>query len=473
MKRLGTILRTARFRAAIVFLLLFLVLTGIGLAVLFERSTRLIVEAADKTVWREAAMAERAFDKGGRAALTAHLDMRLAMPDAPLFRLSSSLGQFLGGNLNAFPAPDTTRRNAQDWLIFVTGEGLPIRARLFKFSADDVLLVGYDSSDIKSQAGNLQRQFLVTYISLAFLGLLGGLVMASQTVRRVAQFDRELRRVAAGDLQTRLKLSGSGDAWDDLTAQINTMLHRVETLVHEMRQVTDNLAHDLRRPLARVRVRLETMGEKVQNEAATDFTNNMANDVSNALADIDEVLDSFAALLTLSRLESGAADIDRAPVDMAGLLDDVAALYAPVFEAAERDFAVIPPDNNMPLIASGDRNLLARALSNLLENALAHGAGAVTLSLAENRQDRQARFGVADNGTGIAPDLRQMARKRFMRLEASRATQGNGLGLALVEAIARAHHGLLELGDAPPSQGTGDGPTGLLAEIILPLAEPK
>ena len=120
---------------------------------------------------------------------------------------------------------------------------------------------------------------MVTYIALAFLGLLGGLVMASQTVRRVAQFDQELRRVAAGDLQTRLKLSGSGDAWDDLTAQINTMLHRVETLVHEMRQVTDNLAHDLRRPLTRVRVRLETMHEKLQNEAATDFTNNIANDV--------------------------------------------------------------------------------------------------------------------------------------------------------------------------------------------------
>ena len=105
MTGLGTILRTARFRAAIVFLLLFLVLTGIGLAVLFERSTRLIVEAADKTVWREAAMAEMAFDKGGRVALMAHLDTRLAAPDAPVFRLSSNLGQFLGGNLSAFPAP--------------------------------------------------------------------------------------------------------------------------------------------------------------------------------------------------------------------------------------------------------------------------------------------------------------------------------------------------------------------------------
>ena len=473
MTRLGTILRTARFRAAIVFLLLFLVLTGIGLAGLFERSTRLIVEAADKTVWREAAMAEMAFDKGGRVALMVHLDTRLAAPDAPVFRLSSNLGQFLGGNLSAFPAPDTTRRNAQDWLIFSTGEGLPIRARLFKFSQDDVLLVGYDSSDIKTQATNLQRQFLVTYISLAFLGLLGGLVMASQTVRRVAQFDQELRRVAAGDLQTRLKLSGSGDAWDDLTAQINTMLHRVETLVQEMRQVTDNLAHDLRRPLTRVRVRLETMHEKLQAGTATDFTNNIANDSAKALSDIDEVLNSFAALLTLSRLESGAADIDRAPVDLADLLEDVAALYAPVFEAASRTLLVTPHNAAHPITALGDRNLLARALSNLLENALAHGAGAVALSLCENRQDRQARFGVADGGTGIAPDLRDMARKRFMRLEASRATQGNGLGLALVEAIARAHHGRLALGDASALHGAGDAPTGLLAEIILPLAEPK
>ena len=194
---------------------------------------------------------------------------------------------------------------------------------------------------------------------------------------------------------------------------------------------------------------------------------------AKALSDIDEVLNSFAALLTLSRLESGAADIDRAPVDLADLLDDVAALYAPVFEAASRTLLVTPHNAAHPIIALGDRNLLARALSNLLENALAHGAGAVALSLCENRQDRQARFGVADGGTGIAPDLRDMARKRFMRLEASRATQGNGLGLALVEAIARAHHGRLALGDASALHGDGDAPTGLLAEIILPLAEPK
>ena len=240
-----------------------------------------------------------------------------------------------------------------------------------------------------------------------------------------------------------------------------------------MRQVTDNLAHDLRRPLTRVRVRLETMHEKLQAGTATDFTNNIANDSAKALSDIDEVLNSFAALLTLSRLESGAADIDRAPVDLVDLLEDVAALYAPVFEAASRTLLVTPHNTAHPIIALGDRNLLARALSNLLENALAHGAGAVALSLCENRQDRQARFGVADGGTGIAPDLRDMARKRFMRLEASRATQGNGLGLALVEAIARAHHGRLALGDASALLGDGDAPTGLLAEIILPLAEPK
>jgi signal transduction histidine kinase len=273
--------------------------------------------------------------------------------------------------------------------------------------------------------------------ALAALGL--GFLLAKGLERRLAGVSTAAQAVMAGDLTRRLPESGRGDEFDRLSATINTMLARIETLVAEVRQVTDDVAHDLRSPLSRLRQRLEAALARTREPEAD------AAVLEAALDELDQIMATFAALLRIARAEAGTGREGFAVLDLSALTAAVAEVYAPAAEEAGRriDAAIAPG-----LQVAGNATLLRQALANLLDNALSHGAGPIRVALRPG-----AVLEVVDDGPGIPPEEREKVTRRFYRLDRSRGTPGTGLGLALVAAIARLHGGTLTLADGPDGRG--------------------
>ncbi len=266
------------------------------------------------------------------------------------------------------------------------------------------------------------------------LALLLGFVGARALERRLASVSTVARLVTAGDLSHRLPQSGRGDEFDRLVVTVNGMLERIEALMAAQRQVTDDIAHDLRGPLQRLR---QTLEQALPAEGDRSV-------LAAAIAELDTVLDTFAALLRIARAEAGAGA--RQALDLSALVAAVSDAYAPVAEEGGRPFtAEITPG----LRLRGDAALLQRMLANLLDNALTHGAGAITVALRSGPV-----LSVADEGPGVPAADGELVLRRFGRLDRSRATPGTGLGLALVKAAAEAHQGTVELAAARPD-GTG------------------
>lgn len=281
----------------------------------------------------------------------------------------------------------------------------------------------------------------------ALIALLLGYLAARRIERRLSGVGAAARAIMDGNLSRRLPQAGEGDEFDRLTGTLNTMLGRIEALMQAQRQVTDDIAHDLRTPLARLRQRIESALADARNPEADAAT------LEDSLAELDQVLATFAALLRIARAESGAPRAEFRHLDLSALVASVAEVYAPAAEEAGRSLACdIAPNLGM----DGDGALLRQALANLLDNALVHGGPHVRLRLAAGPV-----IEVTDDGPGIPPAEREAVTRRFHRLDASRHTPGTGLGLALVAATARLHGGRFEvLG----------GPGGLGATMRLALA---
>jgi signal transduction histidine kinase len=287
-------------------------------------------------------------------------------------------------------------------------------------------------------------------LSLA-LGVGGGLVVTRYVGRRLDRVADVIEGVAAGDLSRRVGNAASGDAFDRLAVRLNAMLDKTERLMSELRIVTDGLAHDLRSPLARLRAKAEAavlQADPAQREAA----------MGGLLIETDLVMRMLSTMIEITRAESVSRD-RLARIDPATLVEEIADLYAPVVEDEGMRFEAIVA-RALPRITL-HRELMTQAIANLIDNALRHAAqgGEIVLRLA--LRDNEARFQVEDRGPGIAEADRAEALRRFGRLDRARSLPGAGLGMALVEAVARLHGGRVELHDNTP---------GLIAAIVVPIS---
>jgi signal transduction histidine kinase len=341
-------------------------------------------------------------------------------------------GRVLAGRLPSAPAALRGFATLRD-----TADDMPLRALGALLPGGVNLIVAADLTAIDRAAYALAWAPPIAggLAALAALGL--GFLLATRLERRLAGVSTAARAVMAGDLTRRLPEGGRGDEFDRLAATINAMLARIETLVAEVRQVTDDVAHDLRSPLSRLRQRLEAA---LAGPRAAD-----AETLEAALAELDAILATFAALLRIARTEAGAGQDGLRPLDLSALAASVAEIYAPVAEEAGRAILTeIAPGERI----AGQADLLRQALANLLDNALSHGAGAIRITLPPG-----GALTVADEGPGIPPAEREAVLRRFYRLDRSRGTPGTGLGLALVAAVARLHGGQLTLGEGPDGRG--------------------
>ena len=438
--------RAIGFRIAVRYLSLFvLVAIGAGLGLNYALSNRLM-QMQDNLIWRDAAMLSATYHQAGRGAAVAFVQRRITQEDGTLLRLSDGLGGVLAGNLQKFPHPETTRYASDDWLEFSLNNNRQMRGRVVAVDADLVLMIAHDITDTQRFIKRMGQGFVALILGLIGLGGLAAWMIGQANVRRITRLNAQLQHIMQGNIKARMPLDGKADKkaheFDALAMQINNTLDRIDALMATLRQVTDNLAHDLRQPLTRLRARLERMDNTPETQAALD--------------DIDGVLAGFAALLSLSRLEGGIAKDRRSATNIASLLGDMGELYKPVFEDAGMTLVIQKPELP-PLMA--DRDLLAQALINLLENALRY-AGTGKTYLAAKQVGDMLHISVRDEGVGINPEDYDRMQQRFVRFDSSRNTPGHGLGLPLVAAIAKAHNGTVQM--------QANIPTGLVVSICLP-----
>jgi signal transduction histidine kinase len=460
MRALPRFFNTNAFRLAAIYFALF---AGSVLALLtfFYLSTANFIEKQiEATIDAEIRGLQEQYVQRGLSGLILVIDQRSApgRADNMIYLITDPALRPLAGNLLQWPGP---RSLQEGWISFpvevgsgATKETHRALASVFVLEGNNRLLVGRDLRDATVFRDRVLATLAWSALIALGLGIAGGVFMTRHMLGRVEAVANTAEHIIHGDLAQRIPLNGSGDEFDQLGANLNAMLDQIERLLAGMRQVTDNIAHDLRTPLSRLRARLEvTLLEKPN-------PSNYADVLRETIAEADQLLGTFNALLSIAEAEAGTRRATATTVDLAEIARAVAELYEPV--ADEKGLSLIYTDSGAVPVR-GDRHLLSQAIANLLDNAFKYTpSGAVTLSVV--RAGTNARIEVADNGPGVPLAQREAVFDRFVRLEGSRSTPGNGLGLSLVRAVAKLHDGVVWLEDNNP---------GLKAVMTVPLAPPQ
>ncbi len=454
-------MRTSAIRLALRYALLQVLVLAVALASLFWVVNRYVDEQIAVSLSTEVA----ALKSLPPATLVNRVDALAATHSrargARYYLLLDARGQRLAGDIQAWPhwlKPDGL---LSEGIISVPEPGdardpheiSTLPALGVTLGDGSRLLIAQDPG----QAEDLREvAFIAALAVLALTGILAivlGLALGWQWLRRISAIDRTASRIAAGDFSQRVEAGGKGDEFDLLAGHLNSMLARIEQAVAGMREVSDNVAHDLRRPLARLKTRIDVL--LVQPRTADDYR--LA--LTQTAQDADELMQTFDALLSIARLEAGSEISQPESFNLAARVRTVAELYADEAEETERPFMIDLPDT---LVVRGQPALLSQALANLLDNAFKYTAANAGVTVRLVSTAHQAVLEVIDHGHGLATDERARMTERFARGDAARSAPGSGLGLALVKAILHAHDGVLELEDTPGG--------GLTARIRFPTA---
>jgi signal transduction histidine kinase len=428
-----------------------------------DAMSRATIEALD----REGTALNRIYTHGSLDQLTRAIQDRIAAGDTHLYRLTDATQRVIAGNLTESPAlpPDQRGGGTFRYRPPAEGPGSPSRlaaARVFALANGITLTVARDIEQQRTYLAATNRTLGLGIALLALVGLAAGVLLSRHILKRVDAMTAASRSIMAGNLTERLPRTGTDDELDRLAASLNTMLDRIELLMASMKEVSDNIAHDLKTPLNRLRNRAEAALADQRGSPA------WRAGLEHAIEDADELMKTFNALLLIARLEAGAIDDTMVPVEISAMVEDLAELYAPAAEEAGLDLTWLN-EAPAPMYVRANRQLLGQAIANLIENAIKYAApaagapastapSAVAVSLVPRKG--LAEITIADRGPGIAEDDRERAVRRFVRLEASRTKPGTGLGLSLVAAVARLHDGSLRLEDNKP---------GLRAVLSLPM----
>jgi signal transduction histidine kinase len=443
--QLRRLVRTHAFRLASLYFGVFAVSVLAVLLFVYWMSADFVERQTQATLDAEIAGLDEQYQQRGLSGLVQIVLARSAgdRGDGMLYLVADRDGHPLAGNITGWPegAPVAPGPVAFTIEVKIKGktERRPARGALIVIPGGYRLLAARDIGDAALFRERVKMTLVWSGLVALVAGLIGGAVLSRNLLRRVEQVNRTAERVMAGHLSDRVPTLGTSDEFDQLAANLNLMLDQIERLMTGMREVTDNVAHDLRTPLARLRARLELSLIGVADPAA------QAEAVQAAIDDADRLLATFNALLNIAEAESGARRNAAEPLDLAQTARAAAELYEPV---AEQKGCALKLDVDPGIMIRGDRHLLSQAVANLLDNALKYGGGEVLLSA--HQQDGRAALEVSDSGPGIPEEEREAVFDRFVRLEPSRSTPGNGLGLSLVRAVARLHNGTVALGDNRP-----------------------
>jgi signal transduction histidine kinase len=468
----GKLIRTTAFRLTLVYLFLFALFAASLLGYFAWNTRRLINEQIMTSVNAEVGEISNIYARRGLLGLDRTIRNRALRPGANLYLLTAPNGQALGGNIESL-APgvmgtagwsETFYRRLEDQ---DTADHRAL-VNVAELSNGFRLLIGRDLEERRRLFGIVAKAAQWSVLVVIVLGLGGGIFVARRVLRRIDAMTGTTQRIMAGDLSGRLPVGRSGDELDRLAENLNAMLERIEALMVGLKEVSDNIAHDLKTPLTRLRNRAEEALAKASNEAEYRAA------LERTLEESDGLIRTFNALLMIARAESGQARGNMDDFDAADVAQGIHELYEPLAE----DNGLTLHVKTAPARLHGNRELVSQALANLVENAIKYGqpapalqplgADASAAAVADNGKDiliearrdgDQVLLSVTDRGPGIPEADRGHAIERFVRLEASRTQPGSGLGLSLASAVATLHGGALKLTDAQP---------GLRATLAIP-----
>ncbi len=447
---LRRLLRTSAVRLALRYALLYAAMVALALGLLYWSTSRFVDSQLAAGLRRTAQEVERAYAELEPAEFRTFLnaELRASRADRLHVLISDANGSPLAGDLKGWPpevSADDRVHNVriEDNLI----PGRPNDSDVYwpvlgkRLTDGRRLLVAHGLSQAEALLDFTQgtmAAILAVSVALA-LGL--GILQGRTLLLRIDALIDSARAIGAGRLNRRIPLSGQGDEFDELAGQLNAMLDRIGALLAGMHQVTDNVAHDLRRPLSRVRNLLDVTSMEGRDPQE------YREAITQAIVDLDEIIHTFNALMEIAQAEAGSFRGEWAPVSLSALAAELGGLYADLAEEQGRTLELaVQPD----VTVTGNRHLLAQAIGNLLDNALKFTPPGTPLRLDISRQGGRVRVAVSDHGPGIPAEAREQVLKRFVRLDAARSTPGSGLGLSLVAAVARLHGAHLTLDDAQP-----------------------
>jgi len=443
-------LRTTNFRLTALYAALF----GVSSLIVFGVVYWMVADAFDKQktllVEAELSVLEQEFRVGREFELTREINQRLASGKHPYsyYLLQDVDGQKLAGNLPAMTPFDGWRRVPAPYPAVAEIGGDPTEQTAHtglirgKFLADGIFVVAGISSYQSDESKEAIRSafFWAVGVVLA-LAVGGGLILSGSFLHRIEEINRTANAINNGDLSERIRTSGTNDEMDRLASNLNAMLDQIQMLMESLQQVSSNIAHDLRKPLGRLRQNLEATRQSRMSIEDYETV------INTAISDADGILATFSSLLRIAQIEAGMRRSSFRPIDLSQIFQNVAEAYVPVAEDAGKKINV---DIAPGLMIDGDRELLAQLLANLADNALTHTppGTAIRIGLIHSRMGPVGT--VSDNGPGIPAQERDQIFGRFYRLETSRTTPGNGLGLALVKAVADLHGASISVIDNCP-----------------------
>jgi signal transduction histidine kinase len=450
--QIRSLLVSSSFRLALLYMALSVGSVVILLGFLYWATAGYMDRQTDATIEAEITGLAEQYRQRGLSGLTAVLAERVARDPtgASVYLLVDKELAPIVGNLNRWPdsvfAEDGwVSFRLREWGLDRTDEHLA-RARTFLLRGGLHLLVGRDVRDLEATRELILKALGSGLAIMIGLALGGGLMMSAGMARRLEAINQTSREIMEGDLSQRVPTKGTGDDFDQLAVNLNRMLERIGALMSSVRQVSDNIAHDLRTPLTRLRTKLELAN------AETGAPEPLRAAVEGAIADAEELLATFNALLRIARIESGGSTAGFCAVDLARLVEDVADLYEPLAAERAQRFEVVA-DTTAPV--RGDRDLLFQAAANLVDNAIKYTPEGGRIQVSVTQAAGEVGLQVADSGPGVPAEMHEKVLERFFRLDDSRTTPGNGLGLSLVKAVVDLHGGGLRLGDNEPGLRVG------------------
>jgi signal transduction histidine kinase len=438
---LAKTLRSSTFKLALICIAIFGAVVLALFGYVYWSTASYVRSRSDRAIAAELTMLQDSYASGGRNAVIARISQRLTNQDfeGGIYLLADPSYAPLAGNLADWPA---VAKGSSGWDDFKGRKGGPLLRAAFETLPDGShLLVGKDIGDLDQFAQKIIAALALSISLIFVLAGLAGVLVTRRTVGRIEAINTTSRTIMQSGLGQRIPLRGTRDEWDELAANLNSMLDRIEALMGEVKQVSENVAHDLRTPLARMRGRLEQAYIKQRDSNCDQLL------IADIMADLEGVLRMFSSLTRISQIEAYDRTATFRPVNLVEVANEVVEL----FDAAAEDKGVdLKAVGDRRVFVRGDRDLLFDAVANLVDNAIKHGRNSGHVIVEVKEIDTGPGISVDDDGPGIPLDERQHVFKRFYRLERSRRTPGNGLGLSLVAAVARLHGAHIEMIDNLP-----------------------
>lgn len=441
----SSLLRSTPFRLALTFAFLFLLAFILSGAVVYQLMSASLARQLDQSIKETYSLIAATYAESDQEDLVAAVrdHSQFSQDKDQIFSLTDRNGNRLAGDFTASGLPDGFSMFSADL------PGVPPDTEYRAYSGmvgNNNLTVAFSLSETEELETIVLMSFGWATLFITGLAIAGGAVLASRVQRRLDGIANTMDDVSHGRLEARIPLIGNGDDIDDASAQVNAALDRLSALVDGMREVSANIAHDLKTPLNRLQMILESAADK------TASGEDVSGELTDARAESQQINSTFDALLRIAQIEAGARKARFVDVDVGPVVETIGEVYADVAEDDGKSLSTrVVPDTKWHI--HGDRDLLMQMLANLVENALRHCPAGTAIELSVTRGGSHVLVHVRDNGPGIPPEEREKVFRRLYRLDTSRTTPGSGLGLSLVKAVADLHGAAIVLEDRNPGLG--------------------